>query len=267
MVCILTLLGSCNKSERDEDVETLSTRELAIALHTYEGIIREVHRYAITDSLLGGDQSDFSNLGCISKARLNKSIRSFPITLTITYDSNQTCDDEVPRSGVIEAIFSGQYMDSGSVITVDLKNLIVNDRLVSGELILTNEDLNSNGSLMYDWRIRNARIQAFNTDITWRGRYKHLWTDGAITTSNFTDDEFQIAEGSSSGRNSRGNSFSSEITSALELTAECKWIIEGRCKLEVDNLNTRTLNYGESDCDNVVVSRRNNTYFDVNIDY
>ena len=256
---------SCAKSERDLDTETLSSREHGLALQLFDGLFREIHRFSVADSITNTSGFSFNNNNCIASARFNKTIAQFPVVLTIVYDNNE-CDDGVARKGQLIAEYTGKYLAKGTVTSVRLKDYVVGSYSVEGDFTIENIGLSS-GKPQFIWRVKNAQITGFNTDISWKSLHTLSWTDGSNSSGNATDDIFYILEGQASGRNSRGNAFDATITSRLVSDFDCKWYPEGRLRMQVANLIDRNVSYGEGECDNGITVRRNNTYFEVKLDY
>ncbi|MEX2598009.1 MAG: hypothetical protein WEC59_13875, partial [Salibacteraceae bacterium] len=124
----------------------------------------------------------------------------------------------------------------------------------------------TSGYRYYEVKLKDGLITGTNVNINLSGNYTYVWVSGSSTETDFTDDVFEITEGQFSGRNSRGSSFTNEITGAYISDFSCAHFTEGRAKMEVQNLLPRTLNYGDDGiCDNVLISRRNNTYLNVEI--
>lgn len=277
---IASVLFGCNDSERDEDVETLTVREMALAYHVVNDAWREVHRVAMRDTLLGSPDSqtikDYFLNSCIDDVSISDTVAVFPLSLVVNYgykdyraDTSLRCDDGFERSGRINATFSGKYLNKGSEVEITFDEYYKDDFKIEGTSRIKNLGLNSNGYMRFTWEIDECRITSINTDFTWEGTHTMTWVAGRSTTDQgvVDDDVFNI-DGFSQGRNSRGNTFYNEITSVYRSDFSCQWFTSGRSDLDIPNLEARTVNFGEaSKCDNIVVERRNNTYFDVEIPY
>lgn len=265
----LTLLfNGCDKTERDQDLETLTAREVALSYHVFDDALREVHRFAMRDSLLNdtGILQRFNS--CIADAYVSDTVAVFPLYLTINYDTN-ICDDGFYRYGIIRAAFSGKYLNKGTVVTVTFDEYYKDQFKIDGTILLTNLGLNADGYMMHDWEVIAGHITGINTNITWEGEHERTWVAGRSFESqgNVDDDIFHI-EGNCSGRNSRGNTFENEITNPYVSDYSCQWFTAGTSDLNIPNLEARRLNFGETtECDNIVIERRNNTYFEVEIPF
>ncbi len=267
---ISTTFSSCGETERDQDLETLTAREVALSYHVFDDALREVHRFAMRDSLLNdtGIVQRFNS--CIEDAYVSDTVAVFPLYLTINYGGDTNiCDDGFNRFGVIRAAFSGKYLNKSTVVTVTFDEYYKDQFRIDGTVILTNLGLNSDGYMMFDWEVIDGHITGINTNITWEGEHEKTWVAGRSfeSQSNVDDDIFHI-EGISKGRNSRGNTFENEITNPYVADYSCQWFTAGTSSLDIPNLEARRLNFGlTTECDNLLIERRNNTYLEVEIPY
>tara|TARA_B110000037_G_scaffold92467_1_gene108976 strand:+ start:1428 stop:2330 length:903 start_codon:yes stop_codon:yes gene_type:complete len=284
--CALLLMLSfisvgCHDSERDEDIETLTAKEMALAYHIMDDAWREVHRIALQDILIGSpDSLTIDNFGlntCVEQFSVSDTVAIFPLIMSIKYgfkdyqirDSAKICDDGFERSGFIYASFSGKYLNKGSEIEITFDDYSKDGFTVEGTSRLTNLGLNSNGYMHFLWEVQDCRITSTNTDFTWEGTHTNIWVAGRSTTDQgAVDDDVVLITGISQGRNSRGNTFFNEITSSYTSDLSCQWFTAGRSELDIPNLEARSINFGDkTKCDNILIERRNNTYFDVEIPY
>jgi hypothetical protein len=277
LLLAFTLIGmaalsvqSCRESERDEDTETLSARDYALAHHIFDDAFRQIHRYAMGDTILNDTtikQQKFDQ--CINRrySFLSDTVAVFPIMLQLYYaDEGKTCNDSAVRYGVMRANFSGKYLNKGTVTTITFENYKKATYRAEGEVVVTNLGFNEDGRRYYTLEVKEGLITGNNIHIDFDGLFTYVWVAGSTTDIDFDDDVFEITEGFVNGRNSRGSTFSTEITSAYTSDFTCPHFTAGRSSMEVQNLVPRNLNYGEvTECDNLLISRRNNTYLTVEI--
>ena len=137
---------------------------------------------------------------------------------------------------------------------------------MSGELLVINQGVNERGQRYYTFIIKDGLITGTNINIELDGGFAYQWVSGSSTETDFSDDVFEIDSGMVAGRNSRGSSFTNEVTEKYTSNFSCPHFVTGRSFMQVQNLIDRTLNYGEiNECDNLLISRRNNTYLEVDI--
>lgn len=271
IVSSLILIGivvSCNKSDRDEDIETLAARDYALAHHIFDDAFREVHRFAMRDSLLNDTGLIIWFDDCIYRALLDDTVAVFPLNLTLNYsDQGIQCNDGFFRYGIINAEFTGKYLNKGTTVTITFEGYRKDIYDVSGTIHITNLGLNADAKRQYRMTIEEGLITGPNIEIEMAGEFVMVWSDGSSTDSAIDDDVFLIS-GLCWGENSRGSTFTNEITTRYTNKLGCQWFVSGRSEMNIQNLNTRYLNFGDIDsCDNRLLSRRNNTYFKIDIPY
>ncbi len=269
LVAASTVYTSCRKSERDEDLETLSARDNALAYHIFDDAWREVHRVAMQDTLLGYYDSNLIRRpnACIQRLIISDTVPVFPLELTINYsDVGEVCNDGFQRFGVIKATFGARYITASSTIIIGFDGYRKDDFDVEGLITVRNLGFD-NDQPVYSIQVEDGRITGNNIDIEWEGIHTYRWVQGSATYSSIFDDVFRVT-GVATGENSRGVPFTNEITSAYEADLSCQWFTKGRSELTVQNLSPRFINYEDTNaCNNILVARRNNTYLDVEIPF
>jgi hypothetical protein len=265
---LMLAFAGCQKSERDEDTETTATRDNALAYHIFDDAFRVVHRFAMRDSLLNdtGIVQWFDD--CIVKATLSDTLAIFPLYLSVNYSDDTTlCDDGFNRYGLIRASFSGKYLNQGTQVAISFEGYRKDAFDVSGNILLTNKGLNSDGRRVFSVQVTDGIITGRNIDIEWQGTHDMVWVAGSSTDGIVDDDIFEIS-GSASGKNSRGNTFVNAITESYSSDLSCQWFKSGRSEVYVPNLQTRLISYGiDGVCDNIFVQSRDNTTMQVEIPY
>lgn len=265
-----TVIVSCTRSDRDEDTETLAARDYALAHHIFDDAFRQVHKYAMGDTILNDTSITQQKWDvCLNRrfSYLSDTLPIFPMFLQLNYaDDGKLCNDSAVRYGIIRADFTGKYLNQGTAITITFegyRNAIYD---VEGTVTIINNGINNDGRRYYSFIVEDGLVTSNNVNIEFDGTFQYVWVAGSSTDVEFDDDVFEITEGVTIGRNSRGSSFTNEITTAYTSSLSCPHFTSGRSALEVQNLIPRTLNYGDiTDCDNVLISRRNNTYLEVEI--
>ncbi|GAB4380328.1 MAG: hypothetical protein Kow0075_11520 [Salibacteraceae bacterium] len=272
LLFVLTFISSCHNSDRDDDRETLSARENAMAYHLFDDLFREVHKFAIRDTLLNDTGLTQRLNSCIDKAFLSDTVAVFPLYLTLDYgepDDTEECDDGFTRTGSILATFTGKYLGKGTKIKMEIADYKKGNYQVEGKITYENLGLDSNGNVLFEWIVDDGRITGINTEINWTGNHILRWVEGYSPESHeiIEDDVFQIS-GVSQGRNSRGSSFINEIDEPYFSELSCPWFTRGKSTLTVQNLPTRHIDYDtDTACNNVIQQKRANTVFQVVIPY
>lgn len=175
---------------------------------------------------------------------------SIPHTITIDFGaSNCTCVDGRNRRGIIHVSYMGRYRDSASTHTITFTDYFVNDNQIIGTHTVTNNGRNNNGHLNYSISVNGTIVKADGGGtISWTSSRTREWVEGE-ETPNFNDDVYLIS-GSANGTNTSGQSYSAIITTPLKVKLNCHNIVSGIMDLTPTGKPTRTINWGNGDCDN-----------------
>ena len=155
------------------------------------------------------------------------------------------------RKGKIIITYTGKYRDSLAVVTTTFDNYYVNNNLIQGERVVTNQGRNGNGNMWFTIEVNNASIVTNNGIINWSSIRTREWVSGIATYGNITDDTYKIT-GSANGIGINNNSFSMEITDTLNIDLGCLpscVIKSGTSKISPNGYANRIINYGDSLCD------------------
>ena len=167
------------------------------------------------------------------------------------------------RKGGINIAYTGKYRDPSAVITTTFDNYYVNNNLIQGERIVTNQGRNNKGNMWFTIEVNNASIATNNGTINWNAIRTREWVNGNATYFDITDDQYKIT-GSANGTGVNNNSFSMEITDTLNVDLGCfpSCVIKsGKARITPNGYADRIINYGDSLCDcNFDVTINGNTY-------
>jgi hypothetical protein len=236
---IALLLYSC----KDEDV--ISNPELTSTQATKDHLFAEqsfndVARIVEEGFLMPGIKGSFPSYNLINNS-----------TLIINFGTNCIYNQRL-YSGKIITTYTGNYRDSLSVMTTTFDNYHVNNNLIQGERIVTNEGRNSNGNMWFTIAVNNASITPpQNGTINWESNSTREWINGQNTYYNFLDDIYKIS-GTASGNAANGNYFNVLINKALEIHLDCYsscLVKSGTAKISPNGYPDRIINYGNSICD------------------
>ncbi|MBL0105333.1 MAG: hypothetical protein IPP51_17095 [Bacteroidetes bacterium] len=177
-------------------------------------------------------------------------------TIDVDFGStNCLCLDYRYRRGIIHVVFTGAYRDSGTVITTTFTNYYVgkdqsNMFQVTGTKTVTNMGHNAAGNLTYHIVVDGHLINANQNTMNWQSTRDREWVAGESTIglTGWTDDVYHIT-GSATGVNFEGTSYTANITSPLDVALNCRYIRGGVFELTPSGKPTRTLDYGNGNCD------------------
>jgi hypothetical protein len=167
-----------------------------------------------------------------------------PVTFQIDFGTGCLSNDGTTnRTGIIQITTAKRWKTYNNTATIDLINYKVNNITFSGQIKITKPD-----SVTFVTEVINGHC----TDGNWNIDYtctKTLKQIGGFSTKTDESDDVISIEGSSSGVNREGRSFSTTITSPLIKKSNCKWITSGTLDLTPSGLKARTVDYGAGACD------------------
>ena len=192
---------------------------------------------------------------------VNKSCASYQLinidpnntdTLVINFGVTNCLHDGKLRRGKLITTYTGKYRDSLSVMETTFDNYYVNNNLVQGERIATNQGRNIiSKNMWFTIQINNAKISTNNGTINWNSTRIREWVSGDATYYDISDDKYKIT-GSANGIGVNNNSFNVEITDTLNIDLGCLpfcVIKSGEIEVIPNGYSNRIINYGDSLCD------------------
>ncbi|MEX2596954.1 MAG: hypothetical protein WEC59_08490, partial [Salibacteraceae bacterium] len=163
-ISVSVLVNGCNKSDRDEDTETLSAQDYALAHHIFDDAFRQVHRFAMADTLLNDTNVKQDLDDCLHRPTtfLSDTVAVFPLTLQLNYaDDGILCYDNGLRYGMIRCVFSGKYLNKGSVYSISFKGYKKDKYDVDGKLTIENKGTNTSGYRYYEVKLSGEHVGDF----------------------------------------------------------------------------------------------------------
>jgi hypothetical protein len=257
LALILALISSCRKSVRDEDRDTKSAQDFALADICFNDLSN-----LLTEVI--ANESGLRSTGLLECATVTVDTLAFPMTVTIDFGTGcQSTYDGRTRSGIIYATFTGKYRDSLTVITITPDNYYLNGRKIEGTKIISNKGHNANGNLWYTIEINDAIITDYteNWTITFESDRIREWISGE-GTSVLTDDLYEIS-GTMDGTGRTGNHFTATTTTDVTVKLDCAWAVSGVIEVQPDNVSPRIIDFGNGSCDNDATVTVNGFVIDV----
>lgn len=157
------------------------------------------------------------------------------------------CLDGKNRRGKIIVTHTGHYKDPGTVITISFDGYYVNDNHVEGSRTVTNNGLNADNNISFSVVVNGTITKADGTVITWTSTRTREWITGYETATK-SDDQYRVT-GTASGTRANGASFTAETVTPLIRKVECHQFVSGTVKIMVTGKRTRTIDFGNGDCD------------------
>jgi len=226
--------------------------------------IKVVQDEAIADILWNSIDADVDYASDLMKSSGYKSVTdTCPIIIvdhpdslfyprTITIDFGEACETFYGRikSGKIVIHISAPIYEEGSVRTVSFEDYYINEHHIEGTKTLTNMGLNTSGNMNWDVALTGGKITFPNGNITTRTlNHNREWIKGINTPTYWWDDEWYIT-GTASGSNANGASYHNTITTPVLVKSVCRFPVSGNINMEIDDLGTFVIDYGDGACDN-----------------
>jgi hypothetical protein len=267
------LFGSCRKKEKveekDTDTASASDQSLASSISNDMVNISDEASSTTTSTLSSYKVADAEGLLSNSCATVSSVVSGSTKTVTVDFGtSNCLCKDNRYRRGVLTITFTGNYLDSNTVVTVTPQNYFVNDNQVNGSKTITNKGHNSANHLVYEI---NANIQVTKANgggnVSWQSIRQREWTAGESTPLNWSDDMYSIT-GNAYGTTSNGNTFYSIITVPLvrNMSLGCRrHFVSGLIEHTPGGKPTRYLDYGNGACDDQATVTINGVTYNITL--
>jgi hypothetical protein len=262
---ISVVFTSCKKEKDDDDKETVSSRDNALAEGTYNDVAN-MSDQASTGSLstyIMPDHTGYKSM-LSTCATVTRDSMSTPRLITIDFGTtNCLCNDGRYRRGIIYISYTGQYRDSLSTHTITFNNYYVNDNKVSGSKTVTNNGHNAAGHLTYSISVNGQIDKATGGTITWTSSRTREWIAGE-STAGWGDDVYLIT-GSANGTASSGTNYTLTITSPLRKEIGCRHFVSGTFDLTPSGKATRHVDFGTGACDNAATVTINGHIYNVTL--
>ena len=247
LIVTIVFLG-CKKSDRDEDKTTNTSEDVAFSTNLVYDVFKTIHQAAYSSSgIVTSTTTDTNTVFNCDTITVNT--LSNPKTLTIKFNPNCTANGII-RNGSLSASFNGFYDNVGTITTLVFSDFGYNGfTIISGTMSYQYVGL-TDSFPTYSLTFNELKIQnTLNQKIFYSGNHQLQIIQGK-STPEISDDVYTIS-GSNTGMAFKGNGFSSQITTNLNLAGNCNWINSGIVTVKPVNLPTRTLNFG-SGCDSKI---------------
>lgn len=243
---LLALIFTISSCEKFRDYrEPLSAEENALA----ESSFIDAFRIALNESAFYAGST--SNIDSCGSRNVQTTAGNYPVLITKDYGSaNCVQTYNFTRRGKIGVQLTAPLSEEGSRADISFEGFYVNDYLVEGNLVVTNNG-SSEGKTNYKLTVTNGKItNADNKIVSWQAEYTLSRIAGENSLPFIWDDVFS-ATGTASGVNNEGRNFETNIKENLEFEMICRWARKGKSEVAIDELKTSTIDYGDgNNCDN-----------------
>lgn len=239
------LLQSCKKDNDTADTTQMQTTAEDLVSYNDLSEFTDYEIDMLVDDAFAGDGAVSDRGGCPT-VTFAQPKGTWPNTITLDYSPDGCTKDGHTFKGQIVIGQSNKMNVVGSVRTVTFNNFYINNVKIEGTRTLTNEGPNASGQPVWSrtadetFTFPDGSTATYSTDRT------RTLIAGANTPTPI--DNVWSIEGSSTGTNRKGETFTATITTPLIKRALCPWIAEGVIEFEHDG-KMRTLDFGDGTCD------------------
>lgn len=251
---------SCQKDDDTDPIVSYATAD-ADADSYYDDVLAEVDELTmISDASKDSYYTTLSLTGEGTRTRKTSWEGNVRID-TIIYGNyvNPNSRYERVKNGTLIIHTTGNYKDPEFVREVTFNNFTIDGNQVEGTKRIT-----KTAEYTYSITLQNGKITFTDgTTYTRETTRTRTWLSGYDTPLNIWDDVYTF-EGSATGVNRNGYTYTHRITNALMIKMTCRWAVEGTIELTVGN-ESGTLDYGSGECDNVATVTRNGKSYEVRL--
>ena len=255
MGLISVSMVGCNKDNDENAAYREAAKDQAEADILFSDVFNQVNLASgqLEFDLYGpGSMKSTDDGGCATISISPFDTLNWPKTLEIDFgETNCQGVDGKYRRGMINAVLTGRYRDSLTIVTISPENYYVDDYKVEGLKTVTNLGHITDGKMTFAVVVQNAVITNPNgEEFHWSSERTRVWAEGEATAWPIVmDDVFEIS-GESSGTTYKNLNFFIQTTEPLRVERDCEWIVSGELEVTPEGYDTRTLNYGDGNCDN-----------------
>jgi hypothetical protein len=244
LLVVASFFAACEKSETtDPMVEASQDDDLVTAL--YDDALNEV------DDMTVGSTTKSSALfatlpGSGSRIAVTTTSGDTIIkTITFTNFINGNSESGNIKNGVIVVKILGGPLQNQFERTLTFQNFTINGNKIEGKKQVT-----KTSEYQYSVMLTAGKVTFTDgTTYTRECTRTRTWAEGYNTPANIWDDTYTV-EGSATGTNRLGYTYTHTITNALVIRNTCRWIVEGTIEMVANN-STATIDYGMGECDNL----------------
>ncbi len=180
-------------------------------------------------------------------------------SITYTDYVNPNARFERVKNGLVIIRTCGRYNAPEFERTVTFNNFTINGNLIEGTKVIR-----KTAEHEYQTTLTNGKITFTDgTTYTRNVERTRTWVNGYDTPLYIWDDVYTL-EGSATGVNRIGETYTHQITSALMFKLNCRWIVGGTMKFTVGDRQAE-LDYGNGECDNIAIVTVNGKSYEVKL--
>ncbi|RKE03567.1 hypothetical protein [Marinifilum flexuosum] len=249
LLASMLVMYSCNSNEHELEMNltnAVNVEENAMVNSILENILNEVEYNML--SIDNGTATKQDSIPFVKIADNNNQENTK--TLSINYGQQNSIDylGKLKR-GRITTQIEGEFKSEECCYTVSFEQYYINNLNITGSIKVDSRKSASSENLTFDVTFEEILFtdEKENT-YSLSGKLSKEWIEGYETSNNHWDDQFFIS-GTTSGINSEGREYQSEILTPLLVSHACEFIASGEVLFTAEN-ESCTYSYGNGLCDN-----------------
>lgn len=183
-------------------------------------------------------------------------------------DWNRLCPDSLYRKKVYTAYLSESFTDTSGKARVQFHGFAVENHELSGGFFVELVKKEDDSDYVYQLIAEDVVIKlpdSVNT-VRWSCEEYFEWIDGKQTPQDFSDDVFRIV-GNSSGKETSGKNYFTNIAEPIIKDLQCSWVYAGIVDVEVpgQDVESGRVIYNSTECDKFFELKVNSMFFTENL--
>lgn len=245
LLVFASFFAACEKTETTDPMVDSSQEDDQVAA-LYDDVLNEVDDITL-GSTAAKSSAEFEMATGSGTRTVVKSFSADTTILTITFANfiNGNSENGHVKNGVIIVKVVGGPLQAKFERTATLQNFTIDGIKIEGK-----KSIVKTAEHKYTVTLTGGKT-TFTDGTTYTREFTRTrtWVEGYNTPAIIWDDVFTI-EGTATGTNRKGNTYTHTITNPLEIKNSCRWIVEGTIQL-VSNGKTAIMDYGMGECDDV----------------
>jgi len=190
----------------------------------------------------------------------------FPRNIVIDYGTGCTGLFNVERSGKILITLSGPRGTSGTERVLTFDDYYVNGAKIEGTFTIENMGFNNAQNAVFSVSLEGGKITFPDSRTITREFERQREYIAGYGTWNPWDDECLIT-GMSAGTTLDGKTYTLTISSPLQWSASCRFLVTGTIGFDVEGIEPFVLNYGDGECDALATLSRGDETKEITLRY
>lgn len=258
------IMTSCSKSDPIDTKSTDAADGVALSEALYDDAFASLEIATVFAE--AGEKSAYVLDSCPLITINSPGDEFFPRNIVIDYGTGCTGLFDIERSGKILITLSGPRGTTGTERVLTFDNYYVNGAKVEGTFSIENLGPNNNQNVVFGVSLAGGKITFPDSKVITREFTRQREYIAGYGTWNPWDDRCLIT-GMSAGTNLDGKTFALTITSPLEWTAACRFLVTGTIGFDVEGIEPFVLDYGTGECDALATLSRGDETREITLRY